>query len=87
MDTERLEELFLHMGKFGKMTCYGFSFETENAAVSVEVYVKGGRITGFTPEKEPRIDEWSYSVTEEYIDTFTAEECSRIDRYLASVLP
>lgn len=86
VDPERIEELFLHMGKFGKMTGYSFSFETDNATVSVEVYVKGGRITGFTPEKEPRVDEWGYGAPEEYTEALTAEECSRIDRYLAGIL-
>lgn len=87
VDGERIEELFRHMGKFGKMTVYGFAFETDNANVSMEVCVKGGKIVGFTPEKEPRVaDEWGFGAEEPYTEELTPEECGRIDRYLASVL-
>ena len=86
VDVERTEELFRHMGKFGKVTVYGFSFETDNSTVHMEVCVKGGKIEGFTPEKEPREDEWGFGAAEEFVEELTAEECSRADRYLASVL-
>jgi len=86
VDGERIEETFRHMGKFGKVTVYGFSFETDNSTVNMEVCVKGGRVVGFTPEKEPREDEWGFGSEEPYEDELTAEECGRIDRYLASVL-
>ena len=85
VDTERIEEQFLHMGKFGKLTVYGFSFETDSSCVSVEFCVKGGKFAGFTPEKEPRDDEWGYSL-EEYSEDFTSDECSRMDRYFSTIL-
>ena len=36
VDGERIEELFRHMGKFGKVTVYGFAFETDNSSISME---------------------------------------------------
>lgn len=86
VDEERIEKNFRHMGRFGRTTVYTFSFETENAAVTAEVCVKGGRLSGFNPEKEPREDEWGFGASEPYQEDFTAEECDRLDRYLASVL-
>ena len=85
VDVERIEERFLHMGKFGKLTVYGFSFETDSSCVSVEFCVKAGKFAGFTPEKEPRADEWGYN-SEEYSEEFTLEECSSIARYFDTVL-
>ena len=85
VDIERIEEKFLHMGKFGKITVYGFSFETDGSSVSVEFCVKAGKFAGFTPEKEPRSDEWGYSL-EEYTEEFTSDECSRIGRYFDTIL-
>lgn len=86
VDEERIENAFRHMGKFGKTTGYGFSFETENAVVNVEVCVNRGKIIGFTPEKEPYVDEWGYGSEEEFTEELTPEDCARIDLYLASVL-
>ena len=85
VDAELIEEKFLHMGKFGKITVYGFSFDTDCSRISVEFCVKGGKFAGFTPEKEPLSDEWGYSF-EEYSEEFTPDECSRIDRYFATIL-
>lgn len=85
VDPERIEQAFRHMGKFGKITGYGFSFETETATIHAEVCVKGGKIVGFTPEKEPRVDDWGYG-PEEYEEEITPEEYARLDLYLASVL-
>ena len=85
VDTEKADELLRHMGKFGKITVYSFSFETDTATISVEACIKAGKFSSFTPEKEKRIDEWGYS-TEEYTEEFTAEECSRIDKYFFSIL-
>lgn len=87
VDTQQAEQIFRHMGRFGRTTVYSFSFETENARISAELCVKDGKITGFMPEKEPlEADEWSFLPAEPYQDAFTAEECARLDRYLASVL-
>ena len=86
VDIEKTEETFTHMGKFGKVTVYSFSFDTENATVHTEVCVKGGKIVGFTPEKEPRQDEWGYGPEEEFTEEITPEECARVDLYLASIL-
>lgn len=87
VDEERIEQNFRHMGRFGRTTVYGFSFETENAKISAELCVKGGKISGFMPEKEPREeDAWFFGTVEAYQEEFTSEECARLDRYLASVL-
>ena len=87
VDEERIEQNFRHMGRFGRTTVYGFSFETENAKISAELCVKSGKISGFMPEKEPReVDEWFFGTVEAYQEEFTPEECARLDRYLASVL-
>jgi len=86
VDEERIEKNFRHMGRFGRTTVYALSFETENATVTAEVCVKSGRLSGFNPEKEPRVDEWAFGETKPYSEDFTAEECARLDRYLASVL-
>lgn len=85
VDVERVEQAFRHMGKFGRITGYGFSFETESALIQAEVCVKGGKIVGLTPEKSPRVDEWGYG-PEEYEEELTEEDCARLDLYLASVL-
>ena len=85
VNVELIEEKFLHMGKFGKITVYGFTFENDSASVSVEFCVNGGKLTGFTPEKAPRSDEWGYS-SEEYSEDFTAEDCSSMDRYFNTIL-
>lgn len=85
VDIEHVEQAFRHMGKFGKITGYGFSFETENSVISAEVCVKGNKIVGFTPEKAPRVDDWGYG-PEGYEDEITAEEYARLDLYLASIL-
>ena len=47
--------------------------------------MEGGKLIGLTPEKEPRQDDWSYT-SEEYEEDLTAEDLSRIRRYLNSVL-
>ena len=87
VDEERIEQNFRHMGRFGRTTVYALSFETDNAAVAAEVCVKSGRISGFSAEKEPReADEWGFGEAEPYEEEFTAEECSRLERFLASVL-
>ena len=86
VDIETIEERFTHMGKFGKITVYGFSFDTENASIHTEVCVKSGKISGFTPEKEERIDEWGYPSEEEFTEELTDEDCSRIARYLDTIL-
>jgi hypothetical protein len=86
VDIEIIEERFTHMGKFGKITVYGFSFDTENASIHTEVCVKGGKISGFTPEKEERIDEWGYAPEEAYTEELTDEDCARIARYLDTIL-
>ena len=84
-DEEKVGATFAHMGKFGKVTVFMFSFETESALVRTEVCIKGGKIIGFTPEKEPLQDDWGYTA-EDYTEEVTAEEFARIDLYLASVL-
>lgn len=86
VDIEIIEERFTHMGKFGKITVYGFSFDTETAAIHTEVCVKQGKISGFTSEKEPREDEWGYPPEESHTEELTEEDCARIGRYLDSVL-
>jgi len=85
VDDEKLSETFSHMGKFGRVTVFMFSFDTENATVRTEVCVKGRKLIGFTPEKEPRVDEWSYTA-EGYEEDLTEEEYARIDLYLASIM-
>lgn len=85
VDEEKVSERFTHMGKFGRVLVMMFSFETENAVVRTEVCLKGGKIIGFTPEKEPREDEWGYG-TEGYTEEVTEEEFARIDLYLNSVM-
>ena len=85
LNVELIEEKFLHMGKFGKITVYGFTFETDTASVSVEFCVKGGKFTGFTPEKTPRNDEWGYTY-EEYSEEITSDEYASMDRYFSTIL-
>ena len=86
VDMEIIEERFTHMGKFGKITVYGFSFDTENAVINTEVCVKYGKISGFTPEKEPKEDEWGYLPEEAYTEELTDDDCARIGRYLDTIL-
>ena len=86
VDIELIEERFTHMGKFGKITVYGFSFDTENASIHTEVCVKTGKVSGFTSEKEPREDEWGYLPEEEYTEDLTEDDCRRIGRYLDTIL-
>jgi hypothetical protein len=86
VDEERIEKNFRHLGRFGRTTVYELSFETENSTVTAEVCVKGGKFSGFNPEKEPREDEWGFGEAEPYQEEFTPEECARLDLYLASVL-
>lgn len=86
VDEDRIEKNFRHMGRFGRTTIYGLSFETENSTVTAEICVKSGKFAGFNPEKEPREDEWGFGTAEPYQDDFTPEECARMELYLASVL-
>ena len=85
VDDEKISQSFTHMGKFGRITAWLFSFESETSTVRTEVCVKGGKIIGLTPEKEPLQDDWGYT-PEEYEEGLTAEDLSRIQRYLNSVL-
>ena len=85
LDEEKVSDTFTHMGKFGRITAWLFSFESETATVRTEVCVKGGKIIGLTPEKEPLQDDWGYT-SEEYEEGLSAEDLSRIQRYLNSVL-
>ena len=86
VDIEIIEERFTHMGKFGKITVYGFSFDTENATIHTEVCVKHGKVFSFTSEKEPREDEWGYAPEEKFTEELTEEDCFRISRYLDTIL-
>ena len=86
VNEDRLNAVFRNMGKFGPMFVYGFSFETDNAAVSAEVCIKHGKMVGFTPEKTPRQDEWGYDAGEDFTEELTADDLHRLDQYLASVL-
>ena len=86
VDIELIEERFTHMGKFGKITVYGFSFDTENASIHTEVCVRAGKISGFTPEKEPREDDWGYAPEEEFTKELTGDDCRRLARYLDTIL-
>ena len=36
VDEDRIEKNFRHMGRFGRTTIYGLSFETENSTVTAE---------------------------------------------------
>ena len=85
LDEEKVSDTFTHMGKFGRMTLFMFTFTTENATVRTELCVKGGKLVGFTPEKEPLVDDWGYTA-EDYTEEITEEEYVRIGRYLASVM-
>ena len=85
VNEEKVNDTFTHMGKFGKITAFMFAFETENARVQTELCIKGGKIIGLTPEKEPVEDVWGYT-SEEYTEEITPEELFRIDRYLHSVM-
>lgn len=85
VNEEKVNDTFTHMGKFGKITAFMFTFETENARVQTELCIKGGKIIGLTPEKEPVEDVWGYTA-EEYTEEITPEEIFRIDRYLNSVM-
>ncbi len=84
-DEEKVSQTFTHMGKFGRVTVFMFSFETESALVRTEVCIKGGKIIGFTPEKEPVQDVWGYT-SEDYTEDITEEDFTRIDLYLNSVM-
>ena len=83
---DRVNTIFRPMGKFGQIFVHLFSFDTDNATVSVEVCIKHGKMVGFTPEKTPRQDEWGFDAGEDFTAELTPEDLDRLDRYLGSVL-
>ena len=83
---DRVNTVFRSMGKFGQIFVHTFSFDTDNATVSAEVCIKHGKMVGFTPEKNPRQDEWGFDAGEDFTEDLTPEEIDRLDQYLASVL-
>jgi len=85
VNEEKLGETFTHMGKFGRVTIFMFTFVPESAVVRTEVCVKAGKLIGFTPEKAPLEDEWGYTA-ENYEEELTAEDYARIDRYLGGIM-
>ena len=83
---DRVSAVFRSMGKFGQIFVHTFSFDTDNATVTVEVCIKHGKMVGFTPEKTPRQDEWGFDAGEAFTEELTPEDLVRLDQYLASVL-
>ena len=83
---ERVSATFRSMGKFGQIFVHLFSFDTDNATISVEVCIKHGKMIGFTPEKAPRQDEWGFDAGEDFTEELTPEDLGRLDQYLSSVL-
>lgn len=85
VDEDRLEYNFKMMGKFGKVSVYTFSFNTDDYTISAEVCVEKGKIIGVVPEKELRDDGWGIN-PDAGPDEILPEEYDTIALYMDSVV-